>query len=217
MPLFVDTGLGCNDDVRGQPLLEDQYEIDIELIDWQHWRESEWARIWWRWLQKWYRFTWMEHFTLFVFTPALLLFDFNSFLMLCDGHELDNFQNIFDALFICSRIDLLGNISGMRYVAITILFFVTSLYIYKISLPEIAPRIIYTCAMLTRQEQQEQSNGCCLSTFHLGILLLPEIVIWIVLILLSIGTADGAVLIMSMTTSLFSFFGILASFYVILL
>jgi hypothetical protein len=31
--LYVDTGLGCNDDVRGQPLLLDQYEIDIELID----------------------------------------------------------------------------------------------------------------------------------------------------------------------------------------
>jgi hypothetical protein len=111
------------------------------------------------------------HFIRF-YSPALLLFDFNSFLML----ELDNFQNILDVVFICSRIDLLGiNISGMRYVAITILFFVTSLYKYKISLPEIAPRIIYTCAMLTRQKQQEQRHAVVYRLFILAFHYYPRL------------------------------------------
>lgn len=145
-------------------------------------------------------FSILDHFCYLFFTPTLFLLHYHNVSMKkCE-------TNWEDHSFFCT----LHNMTGYGWkncIPISVVFFVLSVYMYKISLYEIAPWMFFR---RTTSETCSPMN-CCMDTVYQGLVSLPEVMLILMFGCILVDSVENCLLTMLFTTSGFSLFTIIVT------
>jgi hypothetical protein len=192
----VDTGL---DNDLEEPLLKEHFDDESVPLDYEGDRDRD-STDPDATTTSYTLFSWLDHFCFLLFVPALLLLHYHTVsLQTCEA-------NIFDNSFFCTIHKMSHH--GWNYcIPISVVFFIISIYMYKISLFEVAP-----CMFLWSTDTTEPKRvNYWLSTLYQSIASLPEIALITMFSSIIYGTAEISMIIMLSATSAFSFFTILVT------
>jgi hypothetical protein len=147
-------------------------------------------------------FGWLDHFCYLIFTPLLFLLHFhNMSTRKCETDWEDH-------SFFCT----LHNMTGYGWsncIPMSVVFFVLSVYMYKISLYEVAPWMFFRAA--ADEGRRSTSLNCCLEAIYQGLVSLPEIMLVVMFGCILADSVENCLLTMLFTTSGFSLFTILVT------
>jgi hypothetical protein len=150
-------------------------------------------------------FTWLDHFGYLIFTPVVLFLNFDGYLNYCSTSGSTPITTSFLCHFGIQSGD---HHDGMTCIAVVISSFIVSLYLYTISLYEIAPGIYDPYGMMSSR------NGPCGPILRRSILFLPIIMINIIFMLFLCGFTEMALLVLLATAVLFTCFSIFVAAYI---
>lgn len=147
-------------------------------------------------------FSWLDHFCFLVFAPLIFLLHYhNMSTRKCETDWEDH-------SFFCT----LHNMTGYGWsncIPMSVVFFVLSVYMYKISLYEVAPWMFFRPT--TNEERRPTAGHCCLETIYQGLVSLPEIMLVVMFGCILVDSVENCLLTMLFATSGFSLFTILVT------
>lgn len=147
-------------------------------------------------------FGWLDHFCYLFFTPLLFLLHYhNMSTRKCETDWEDH-------SFFCT----LHNMTGYGWsncIPMSVVFFVLSVYMYKISLYEVAPWMFVRPA--TNEKMRPSFMRCCLEIIYQCLVSLPEIMLVVMFGCILVDSVENCLLTMLFTTSGFSLFTILVT------
>jgi hypothetical protein len=147
-------------------------------------------------------FGWLDHFCYLIFSPLLLLLHYHSMSSRKCETDWENHS------FFCTLHHMTGY-GWSNCIPLSVLFFVLSVYMYKMSLFEVAPWMF--CRRTTDEERHPSAVHYCVESMYQCLVSLPEIILVVMFGCILADSVENCLLTMLFATSCFSLFTVLVT------